>query len=326
MRWQGRRESDNVEDRRGQSSGLGGGGGGFRVPRGKGGIAILVVVLVAGYYGIDLSPLLNGGDVSPQTQQQSANISPKDDELAKFTSVVLASTEDNWKEVFQRMGKTYQPPKLVMYRGVTRTSCGTGQAAMGPFYCPGDKTVYIDLSFYQDMKTKLGAGGDFAQAYVVAHEVGHHVQNLLGIEPKVRQMQQGASQAEVNRLSVKMELQADCFAGVWGKYAEKQQMLEEGDLQAALNARAGDRRRPFAAARAGTGGTGQLHPRYFAAALHPGLNRASTAAIRTPAIPSHPVNMPCRSLTPAFFSGLDPRLCYWQCNNLCSSRASGACW
>ncbi|PYB33126.1 neutral zinc metallopeptidase, partial [Serratia marcescens] len=185
MRWQGRRESDNVEDRRGQSSGLGGGGGGFRVPvRGKGGIVILVVVLVAGYYGIDLSPLLNGGNVAPQGQQQSANISPKDDELAKFTSVVLASTEDNWKEIFQRMGKTYQPPKLVMYRGVTRTSCGTGQAAMGPFYCPGDRTVYIDLSFYQDMKTKLGAGGDFAQAYVVAHEVGHHVQNLLGIEPK----------------------------------------------------------------------------------------------------------------------------------------------
>lgn len=237
MRWQGRRESDNVEDRRGQSSGLGCGGGGFRVPvRGKGGIVILVVVLVAGYYGIDLSPLLNGGSVAPQGQQQSASISPKDDELAKFTSVVLASTEDNWKEIFQRMGKTYQPPKLVMYRGVTRTSCGTGQAAMGPFYCPGDRTVYIDLSFYQDMKTKLGAGGDFAQAYVVAHEVGHHVQNLLGIEPKVRQMQQGASQAEVNRLSVKMELQADCFAGVWGKYAEKQQMLEEGDLQAALNA------------------------------------------------------------------------------------------
>ncbi|MFI8416523.1 KPN_02809 family neutral zinc metallopeptidase [Serratia sp. NPDC078593] len=233
MRWQGRRESDNVEDRRGQSSG---GGGGFRPPiRGKGGIVLIVVVLVAGYYGIDLSPLLSGGDVST-SQQQSASISPKDDELAKFTSVVLASTEDNWREVFQRMGKTYQPPKLVMYRGVTPTRCGTGQAAMGPFYCPGDKTVYIDLSFYQDMKDKLGAGGDFAQAYVVAHEVGHHVQNLLGIEPKVRQMQQRASQVEVNRLSVKMELQADCFAGVWGKYAEKQQMLEEGDLKEALNA------------------------------------------------------------------------------------------
>lgn len=236
MRWQGRRESDNVEDRRGQSSGIGGGGG-LRVPvGGKGGLVILVVVLVAGYYGIDLTPLLNGGDVTATQSQQSTSISPKDDELAKFTSVVLASTEDNWKEVFQKMGKTYQPPKLVMYRGATRTNCGTGQAAMGPFYCPADSTVYIDLSFYQDMKNKLGAGGDFAQAYVVAHEVGHHVQNLLGIERQVRQEQQGASQAEVNRLSVKMELQADCFAGVWGQYAEKQQMLEEGDLQEALNA------------------------------------------------------------------------------------------
>lgn len=236
MRWQGRRESDNVEDRRGQSSGIGGGGG-LRVPvGGKGGLVILVVVLVAGYYGIDLTPLLNGGDVTTTQSQQSTSISPKDDELAKFTSVVLASTEDNWKEVFQKMGKTYQPPRLVMYRGATRTNCGTGQAAMGPFYCPADSTVYIDLSFYQDMKNKLGAGGDFAQAYVVAHEVGHHVQNLLGIERQVRQEQQGASQAEVNRLSVKMELQADCFAGVWGQYAEKQQMLEEGDLQEALNA------------------------------------------------------------------------------------------
>lgn len=234
MRWQGRRESDNVEDRRGQSSGI---GGGLRVPvGGKGGLVILVVVLVAGYYGIDLTPLLNGGDVTTTQSQQSTSISPKDDELAKFTSVVLASTEDNWKEVFQKMGKTYQPPKLVMYRGATRTNCGTGQAAMGPFYCPADSTVYIDLSFYQEMKNKLGAGGDFAQAYVVAHEVGHHVQNLLGIERQVRQEQQGASQAEVNRLSVKMELQADCFAGVWGQYAEKQQMLEEGDLQEALNA------------------------------------------------------------------------------------------
>lgn len=133
------------------------------------------MVLVAGYYGIDLSPLLNGGDRVPYSQPQSTNISPKDNELAKFTSVVLASPEDNWKELFQRMGKIYQSPKLVMYRGVTRTRCGTGQAAMGPFYCPADKTMYIDLSFYQDMKIKLGAGGDFAQAYVVAHEVGHHV-------------------------------------------------------------------------------------------------------------------------------------------------------
>ena len=134
------------------------------------------------------------------------------------------------------MGRTYQPPKLVMYRGATRTGCGTGQAVMGPFYCPADSTVYIDLSFYDDMKSKLGADGDFAQGYVIAHEVGHHVQKLLGIEPKVRQMQQNASQAEVNHLSVRMELQADCFAGVWGHSMQQQGVLETGDLEEALNA------------------------------------------------------------------------------------------
>ena len=236
MRWQGRRESDNVEDRR--SNGGGGpsmGGGGMRLPGGKGGIILLAIVLVAGYYGVDLTGLITGDPVQQQ-QTSQRSISPNEDEAAKFTSVILATTEDTWGQLFEKMGRTYQQPKLVMYRGATRTGCGTGQSVMGPFYCPADDTVYLDLSFYQDMKTKLGAGGDFAQAYVVAHEVGHHVQNLLGIERKVRQMQQGASQAEVNRLSVKMELQADCFAGVWGHYAEKQQMLEAGDLQAALNA------------------------------------------------------------------------------------------
>lgn len=239
MRWQGRRESDNVEDRRGDSTGSSGGfgGGGFRVPRGKGGLILLVVVLVAGYYGVDLTPLLNGEAPIGQTQQQSqpAN-SAQDNQMAKFTSVILASTEDTWSQLFQKMGRQYQEPKLVLYRGATRTGCGTGQSVMGPFYCPADKTVYIDLSFYQEMKNKLGADGDFAQGYVVAHEVGHHVQNLLGIEPKVRQMQQGASKAEQNRLSVKMELQADCFAGVWGHNMQNQQVLEAGDLEEALNA------------------------------------------------------------------------------------------
>lgn len=213
------------------------GGGGFRVPRGKGGLILLVVVLVAGYYGVDLTPLLNGEAPMGQTQQQSqpAN-SAQDNQMAKFTSVILASTEDTWSQLFQKMGKQYQDPKLVLYRGATRTGCGTGQSVMGPFYCPADKTVYIDLSFYQEMKNKLGADGDFAQGYVVAHEVGHHVQNLLGIEPKVRQMQQGASKAEQNRLSVKMELQADCFAGVWGHNMQNQQVLEAGDLEEALNA------------------------------------------------------------------------------------------
>ncbi|WP_145562846.1 KPN_02809 family neutral zinc metallopeptidase [Yersinia aldovae] len=236
MRWQGRRESDNVEDRRGNSSG----GGGFRPPiGGKGGLVILIVVLVAGYYGVDLTPLLNGSDPMSQTQTQQRSptaISPQDDQYAKFTSVVLADTEDTWKPIFQQMGRTYQEPKLVMYRGATRTGCGTGQSVMGPFYCPADSTVYIDLSFYEEMRNKLGAGGDFAQAYVIAHEVGHHVQHLLGIDTKVRQQQQSASQAEVNRLSVKMELQADCFAGVWGKAMDQQQVLDVGDLQEALNA------------------------------------------------------------------------------------------
>nr|WP_279078255.1 neutral zinc metallopeptidase [Hafnia alvei] len=239
MRWQGRRESDNVEDRRGDSTGSSGGlgGGGFRVPRGKGGLILLVVVLVAGYYGVDLTPLLNGEAPVGQTQTQSEQVnSPEDNQMAKFTSVILASTEDTWSQLFQKMGKQYQDPKLVLYRGATRTGCGTGQSVMGPFYCPADKTVYIDLSFYQEMKDKLGADGDFAQGYVVAHEVGHHVQNLLGIEPKIRQMQQGASKAEQNRLSVKMELQADCFAGVWGHFMQNQQVLEQGDLEEALNA------------------------------------------------------------------------------------------
>lgn len=232
MRWQGRRESDNVEDRRRQSSGIG--GGRIPLPRGKGGIILLIIVAVAGYYGYDLTPLLTGGTSAPSSQQRS--ISPQDDEAAKFTSVILATTEDTWDNLFRQMGKTYVAPKLVMYRGATRTGCGTGQSVMGPFYCPADQTVYIDLSFYDEMKTQLGADGDFAQGYVIAHEVGHHVQKLLGIEPKVRQMQQGASQQQINQLSVKMELQADCFAGVWGRHMDQQNILEAGDLQEALNA------------------------------------------------------------------------------------------
>ncbi|WP_435945806.1 KPN_02809 family neutral zinc metallopeptidase [Dryocola sp. BD586] len=238
MRWQGRRESDNVEDRRSNSPGpsFGGGGGGFRLPGGKGGIVLLIIVVVAGYYGVDLTALLSGDQPVTQQQASQRSISPNDDEAAKFTSVILATTEDTWGQIFQQMGRTYQQPKLVMYRGATRTGCGTGQSVMGPFYCPADSTVYIDLSFYDEMKNKLGADGDFAQGYVIAHEVGHHVQKLLGIEPKVRQLQQGASQTEGNRLSVKMELQADCFAGVWGHSMQKQEVLDAGDLQEALNA------------------------------------------------------------------------------------------
>ncbi|WP_154920981.1 KPN_02809 family neutral zinc metallopeptidase [Klebsiella michiganensis] len=235
MRWQGRRESDNVEDRRGQSGSPMGGGGVFRLPSGKGGIVLLIIVLVAGYYGVDLTGMLTGEPVSQQ-QTTQRSISPQDEEAAKFTKVILADTEDTWDAIFKDMGRQYPQPKLVMYRGATRTACGTGQSVMGPFYCPADSTVYIDLSFYDEMRNKLGAGGDFAQGYVIAHEVGHHVQKLLGIESKVRQLQQNASQAEANRLSVKMELQADCFAGVWGYNMQKQDYMETGDLQEALNA------------------------------------------------------------------------------------------
>lgn len=235
MRWQGRRDSDNVEDRRSESGSVG--SGRMRIPRGKGGIILLIVVVVASYYGYDLSPLLTGESSSvTQSASQRQGSNPQQDEAAKFTSVMLATTEDTWQQLFQKMGKTYTPPKLVMYRGATRTGCGTGQSVMGPFYCPADSTVYIDLSFYDEMRNKLGAEGDFAQGYVIAHEVGHHVQKLLGIEPKIRQMQQGASQTQANQLSVKMELQADCFAGVWGYYMQKENVLETGDLQEALNA------------------------------------------------------------------------------------------
>ncbi|HDX8368481.1 KPN_02809 family neutral zinc metallopeptidase [Aeromonas dhakensis] len=229
MRWQDRRESNNVEDRRQQ-----GGGGGLPIG-GKERLILLVVVMVAGYYGVDLSPLLNepASQTPPQRQEMSQ---PAKDPLARFTSVMLASTEDAWGEIFQQSGNRYQAPKLVLYRGATRTGCGQGQSVMGPFYCPADRTVYIDLSFYQEMRDKLGADGDFAQGYVVAHEVGHHVQNLLGIERKMREQQQGLSRAEQNKLSVKLELQADCFAGVWGHYMEREQVLETGDLEEALNA------------------------------------------------------------------------------------------
>lgn len=234
MRWQGHRESDNVEDRRNESGTMG--GGRMRIPRGKGGIILLVVVMVAGYYGYDLTPLLTGDGSSLSQSSQRQGSTPQDDEAARFSRTIFAFTEDTWQQLFKQMNKSWQPPVLVMYRNQTPTACGSGQSAMGPFYCPADSKVYIDLSFYDEMKTKLGAGGEFAQAYVIAHEVGHHVQHLLGIEQRVRQMQQGASQKQINQLSVKLELQADCFAGVWGHYMMKENILEAGDLESALNA------------------------------------------------------------------------------------------
>ena len=231
MRWRDQRESDNIEDRRSQSAS----DSGTRIPIGsKGKIILFLVVLVASYYGVDLTGLLdsnviNLGDNTSTSQVDDAPLN--DNDAAKFTSVILASTEDFWQEQFQQLGKTYIPPKLVLYSGATRTLCGTGQAMMGPFYCNLDKTVYLDLSFYQEMKNRLGGGGNFAQGYVIAHEVGHHVQNLLGTFDKVEQLGQNQS----NQLSIKLELQADCYAGLWGNAMQKQHILEVGDIDQALN-------------------------------------------------------------------------------------------
>jgi len=203
----------------------------------------VVVALVASYFlGINplalLSMLSGGGGPPPQVQQQGpAHAPPKGDAEARFVSRVLASTEDTWQGIFAQMGKQYVPPKLVLFRGRIPTACGTGQTAMGPFYCPSDQKVYIDLQFYEELKTRFRAPGDFAQAYVIAHEVGHHVQNLLGISGKVERLRARSSERQGNALSVRLELQADCFAGVWGYRAnEAKQILQNGDIEAALNA------------------------------------------------------------------------------------------
>ena len=229
MRWQGRERSSNIEDRRGQSSG-GGGGGGM-------GIVGLIVVLVGAYYGVDLSGIVGGTpQLGTSTARQTTLSSKEEARLEELSAVVLADTEKTWQEYFARQNARYTPTTLVLYTGGTQTACGTGQAAMGPFYCPADKKVYLDLSFYEEMRNKLGAAGDTAFGYVIAHEVGHHVQNLLGILPQVHQMQQQADKTEANRLSVKLELQADCFAGVWAKYAQRQDLLEAGDIEEAVKA------------------------------------------------------------------------------------------
>ena len=244
MKWEGNRESDNVEDRRSDGGGGFGGGGGLLGGRSIG-IGTIVVALVGGWiFGINpltlLSMFSGGGAPTAQVQQQTpAQRPPADDRMAAFVSTVLADTEDVWKDVFAKGGGTYREPRLVLFRGATQTACGQGQAAMGPFYCPADQKVYIDLGFYETLKNKLGAPGDFAQAYVIAHEVGHHVQNLLGISEKMEQMRSRVSKVEYNALSVRLELQADCFAGVWANHAQSaRQILEQGDVAEAMNAAA----------------------------------------------------------------------------------------
>lgn len=230
MRWKMGRRSSNVEDRRGRSS----------VPTAAGGgLGILVLALIASLFGIDPSLILDQGNqvTNQPSTSTSENRPAAENELADFVSVVLADTEETWDTIFRQEGLTYRQPKLVLFTGQTQSACGLGKAAVGPFYCPGDQKVYIDLSFYDDLKRRHQAPGDFAQAYVIAHEVGHHIQTLLGISRKVQDFKGRVSQIEGNQLSVRQELQADCFAGIWAHNADKaRQLLEKGDLEEALNA------------------------------------------------------------------------------------------
>jgi len=251
MRWRGRRESSNIEDRRG------GGGGGFpggfgrggtpmRIPVGRGGggfslttIIILVVLFFAlRACGIDPLAGLGGGglgDGSGQLSQQEQG-SPASDEMKQFVGVVLAETEDVWTGIFKAQGDAYQEPTLTLFSGGVQSACGYASSAAGPFYCPGDRKIYLDTDFFQQLARQFQAAGDFAQAYVIAHEVGHHVQNLIGILPRFNQMRQGMGETEANALSVRVELQADCFAGIWGHFTDQKGLLDEGDVDEALNA------------------------------------------------------------------------------------------
>jgi len=228
MRWRGERQSTNIEDRRGMSVG--------RVAVG-GGLGTIVIMILALLFGVNPQQLLEQlpGDQQPGVQSSRPR-SAEEEELKQFVGVVLAKSEDVWSEVFRKNGRQYREPTLVLFTGQVRSACGIAGAAVGPFYCPGDEKVYIDLSFYEQLRREFSAPGDFAQAYVVAHEVGHHVQNLLGINERVTAMQRRVTEAEANQLSVRLELQADFFAGMFARYVQNQGLLEAGDVEEALRA------------------------------------------------------------------------------------------
>ena len=282
MKWEGGRQSDNVEDRRGDGGGGGGGRGGGMA---KGGIGVILIAVVAMFLGLDPSMvlgLLGGGGqtaTSPQVSQQApAKRPPEGDQMAKFVSVVLADTEDTWTGLFKQSGSQYKVPKLVLFRGAVQSACGQAEAAMGPFYCPGDQKVYIDLAFFDDLQRRFNAPGEFARAYVIAHEVGHHVQNLLGIADKVDAQRKRLSEVEYNKLQVRMELQADCLAGIWAHHANRtRNILERGDVEAAMAAATaiGDDRlqqqsRGYVTPESFTHGSSQQRVRWFRRGLDSG--------------------------------------------------------
>ena len=230
MRWQGRPGSGNIEDRRGTGMRMG-------LPVGGGIGGLVLLLLFSALTGTNPIDIIGGGEPSEESVGTSGV--RDDDPQAEFVSVVLGDTEETWSEIFRSRGETYQPPTLVLFTQATQSACGVGQSAMGPFYCPSDRKVYLDLSFFNELETRFGAPGDFAQAYVVAHEVGHHVQTITGLSERVTRARQSArSEREANQLSVRQELQADCYAGVWGHFAARRGLLEPGDAEEGLNAAA----------------------------------------------------------------------------------------
>lgn len=307
MRWRTGRRSSNIEDRRGSSMSRGSGGG-VRIPilplllllKGKRigiGTILLIGVLfwffggnlgdiLGGLTGVTMQPSLTSSEPRPPARQSQAK-----QELAEFVSVVLADTEDTWNGLFRQLGKRYQEPKLVLFRGATRSACGIGQADMGPFYCPADQKVYLDLSFFEELRDRYKVPGDFAQAYVVAHEIGHHVQNLLGISAAVSEAQRSVGDSQANRYSVRQELQADCFAGLWAHHAHKSRsVLERGDIEEGLNAASavGDdrlqrRARGYVSSDSFTHGSSEQRMRWFNTGLQSGeLKRCNTFSVRNP--------------------------------------------
>ncbi len=281
MRLDDQQESSNVEDRRGS-----------RMPGGRaGGIGVgtIVMALVAMYFGVDPSLVMNIGQGMSQSAPAESQPIPADDPAAQFVAKVLGSTEETWDKIFQNSGQRYPAPKLVLFSGQTPTACGSGQAGMGPFYCPGDQKVYIDLSFYQEMKDRFKAPGDFAQAYVIAHEVGHHIQHLMGTSDQVQKAKQSArSEAQANQYSVRLELQADCYAGVWAHHADgANRILEAGDVEEAMTAAAaiGDdalqkQAQGYAVPDSFTHGTSQQRQRWFNQGLKVGdVNKCDTFSV-----------------------------------------------